>query len=233
MKLTEEESQRFWAKVNKTNGCWLWTGKSTKKGGFGSFQIRGENVSPHRISYMIHSGENASGRDVKRTCDNPSCVNPDHLFVKERSIPIKDRFWDKVDKSGDCWLWTGAKDKKGYGYVGSYTKNTAFLGTRLAHRISWSLHNNKTAPKHLVVRHKCDNPSCVNPEHLELGTTKDNIQDMIKRGRANYRRKIGEEEASEIKLLLEKGMSQRNVASIFNVSSSTISRIKLNGLKFI
>lgn len=89
-------------------------------------------------------------------------------------------FWKKVDKSGpnDCWLWTAAKSKKGYGSFGA-GKNSS------SHRISWTLSNGQI-PDELCVCHRCDNPPCVNPDHLFLGTNLDNVRDKISKGRARY-----------------------------------------------
>ena len=87
-----------------------------------------------------------------------------------------ERFWAKVDKSGDCWLWTASKTKEGYGYF-------RFDGAmRKAHRMSWLLTNGEI-PEGMLVCHTCDNPSCVNPKHLWLGTNRDNMDDMNAKGR--------------------------------------------------
>ena len=87
-----------------------------------------------------------------------------------------DLFWSKVEKTKDCWEWVGCKTDGGYGRYGRKIK------LQKAHRISWTLINGEI-PKGLFVLHKCDNPSCVKPEHLFLGTAKDNTQDMISKGR--------------------------------------------------
>jgi len=96
---------------------------------------------------------------------------------------IFDRFWSKVDMSGcfntSCWEWKDATTEDGYGqfsYEGSH---------KLAHRVALALETGFDIDSNYVVRHTCDNPSCVNPYHLEIGTQLDNIQDRHHRGRDN------------------------------------------------
>jgi len=85
---------------------------------------------------------------------------------------IEERFWAKVEKTDDCWLWTGATFGDGYG-------NCSRLR---AHRVSWELANGPV-PGGLCVLHHCDRPLCVRPRHLFLGTRKDNSDDKIAKGR--------------------------------------------------
>ena len=97
-------------------------------------------------------------------------------------MPLATRFWRKVtvQTEQDCWKWQGAQNGDGYGiigYGGRYGK------TMRAHRLSWELHNKTKIPSDLCVCHHCDNPSCVNPAHLFLGTNKDNVDDMRRKGR--------------------------------------------------
>ena len=91
------------------------------------------------------------------------------------------RFWSKVDKQGpihpvcgQCWIWIAGKYSTGYGQHGNYR----------AHRYSWNLYYGEI-PVGVFVLHRCDNPACVNPKHLFLGTHQDNMDDMIEKGRDN------------------------------------------------
>jgi len=97
------------------------------------------------------------------------------------------RFWSKVDTSGDCWLWRGAVNTKGYGHLG-ITRNKKHE-TPNAQRISYLLTRGEIDDK-LSVLHHCDNPSCVNPSHLFAGTITDNNNDSVAKGRWNTEPRI-------------------------------------------
>lgn len=95
-----------------------------------------------------------------------------------------DRFWSKVDQSGDCWEWTAAANRQGYGKF----KARSYVLVP-AHRHSWELANGPI-PAGMYVCHRCDNPRCVRPDHLFLGTHQDNVTDMMAKGRHRYERGI-------------------------------------------
>jgi len=93
---------------------------------------------------------------------------------------LEGRFWSKVDKTEDCWLWTGRPDRDGYGRL-RYHDGDRWT-TRQSHRISYEIHVGLVPPG-LCVLHHCDNPPCVNPDHLHLGTIADNNNECKQRGR--------------------------------------------------
>src|SRR5690349_14618154 len=93
---------------------------------------------------------------------------------------LSERFHAKifVDASG-CWIWTGAKKELGYGVIGRGRRGE---GTIKTHRASWEIHRGPI-PQGMNVLHKCDRPSCVNPDHLFLGSLSDNMRDCVAKGR--------------------------------------------------
>lgn len=101
-------------------------------------------------------------------------------------VPMETRFWNKVYKHDDgCWEWAGGRDKDGYGTINRPGSPSMKIRS---HVYSWLLH---FGPYHrsLLVCHSCDNPSCVRPDHLFLGTPRDNTLDMVAKGRHGSRPK--------------------------------------------
>lgn len=145
-------------------------------------------------------------------------------FQKVSSI---ESFWSKVYKTDSCWIWTGAKEGGRYGSLKVNGKNTK------AHRYSWEIHNGKI-PEGNVVMHSCDNPKCVNPDHLSVGTTKDNVTDRVQKGRSAIGEKSGAsklslEQVSEIRRTYKfRVVTKVALAKKFSVAVSTIDSILLN-----
>jgi hypothetical protein len=121
-----------------------------------------------------------------------------------------------MEPNTGCWLWVGVTDRIGYGRFSIKQQSL------VAHRISWKLFKGPL-PEGLFILHHCDTPSCVNPNHLYAGTYKDNMQDMVRRGRQGRRSKLIEKQAIEIKNSL---LSTTEIAKVFKVSPSTIRDIR-------
>lgn len=141
----------------------------------------------------------------------------------------KKRFWTKVNKQKlhECWIWIGIQNKNSYGYL--CINRRKFL----AHRFSWII-NNGNIPDKLCVLHKCDNPSCVNPNHLFLGTQAENIADMVKKNRQcvlkgeNHSRcKLKIKDIEKIKSLTNK-LTKKEIAKIFNITRQYVGQIQQN-----
>jgi hypothetical protein len=143
----------------------------------------------------------------------------------DRYAGLKKRFgWGHaLDQVTGCWMWTKSKLPHGYGIIQDNKKKF------LAHRVSWELANGPIPPG-MNVCHHCDVTSCVNPDHLFLGTPKDNSQDMAKKGRSaigerNGMAKLSREDVGAIRDALSSGAVQRRLALRFSVSPATINMI--------
>ena len=134
----------------------------------------------------------------------------------------KKRFWDKVDKTDSCWLWTGNMNQYRYGQVRINDK------LYKSHRISWFLAGN-TIPDGHVVRHKCRSKNCVNPDHLETGThAENNGIDRVRdgtdnRGEKSRNAKLTEEQVLEIRKRATE--THQRLAEEYGVARTTISYI--------
>lgn len=151
---------------------------------------------------------------------------------KSYSEKLRQRFWAKVKrgKANECWEWLASTYGNGYGRVKVEGR------VESAHRIVWSL-THGPIPDGLCVLHKCDNPGCVNPYHLFLGTHADNMADMKKKHRGRGQLKPGELHLCakltlrQVKTIRKEGskpgVTQTALATAFSVSQSHISRIIL------
>ena len=133
-----------------------------------------------------------------------------------------------IDLKSQCWIWTGSKNKKNYGCIHFKGK------TRIAHRLAYELYKGQI-PKGLLVCHNCDNPSCINPDHLFLGTNQDNSNDKFSKnrekilyGQSNGNSKLTTNEVVNIKRMLISGYTPTEISRKFNVSDGAIFSIRDN-----
>lgn len=164
-------------------------------------------------------------------------MNTKYVFrdLPLRSIQIKyiGRFWRKVNITDrdSCWEWMCGKNKTGYGLFNINSQNY------LAHRIAYTLLRGDI-PRHICVCHTCDNPGCVNPGHLFLGTHKENMEDCWNKGRGysggpklpligskNHQAKLSEDNVIEIRLLAQSGVRRDKMALDYGVTVTTICRV--------
>lgn len=188
--------ERIWSKTTRggPDECWPWNGDLGSKGhpqiGTCINGKKGTKSVRRLVWAHVTNSTPSKQRWVRTTCGNTICVNPKHLALRT-VLDDPGRFWEHVDK-GDgsgCWIWTGWK-QKGYGLICIDRGTLVF-----AHRYSYELahgpiegHVPGDPERERVVMHTCDNPPCVNPAHLRLGTDKDNMQDMLAKGRAAWQK---------------------------------------------
>jgi len=143
---------------------------------------------------------------------------------------LRDRFYAHVAKGDGCWEWTGSRDRYGLFRVGKKIKK--------AHRSAWEMENGPI-PDGLFVLHRCDNPPCVRPDHLFLGTQTDNMQDAATKQRRRYRtgprpeyrgtltpaHKLSEADVVRIRELSERGWTLRRLALEFHVGQTAIFKV--------
>ncbi len=140
--------------------------------------------------------------------------------------PIIERFWSKVNKTKTCWLWTKSTNSAGYGVIKVYKGNMI-----LSHRLSYEINTGEIPPgKHVL--HRCDNPLCVNPKHLFLGSDDDNAKDKVSKGRQmkgekNWNAILTQQQANEIR---EAKGTHQEIANKFKIGRTHVTRIKLREL---
>jgi hypothetical protein len=186
-------AERTWSKIDRAGpeDCWPWLGGLGQKGGPVVWRGEGRgSISTRRVVWEhVHGVVLPRTRQVATNCGNVTCLNPAHLYLR----PWQDdeaRFWSHVQKvDGDgCWEWQSTFFRKpgGYAYASFKMKGKQ----RVASRVAWELTHGPIeghVPGHpeleVCVCHHCDNPKCVRPDHLFLGSDADNCADKVAKGR--------------------------------------------------
>lgn len=135
-----------------------------------------------------------------------------------------DRLFAKVQKTDGCWNWVARKSPQGYGRISVGNVN------KLAHRVAYELMVGHIGEMHVL--HSCDNPSCVNPSHLWLGTNADNIADKVRKNRTpdfsgekNPKNKLSAKDVLDIRRMTAEGMKQRVVAEKYGITPVHVANI--------
>lgn len=138
------------------------------------------------------------------------------------------RLWPRVNKGNvsECWKWTGARTKAGYGLL------TINYQNHYAHRLAWELHKGSKIPEGFFVCHRCDNPPCCNPAHLFLGTQDDNMKDASSKGRlaatqgeGHFNASITEDDVRRIRYLGSTNLARRKIGERFGISRQAVTDI--------
>lgn len=220
--LSPKDVAKFWKGIDlQETGCWVWKTKS------GSSSIW---VSSEKRSYSLTEMVLALFRlkktvaNISRTCGNGKCYNPQHF-----DIDYESRFWSQVEIGGpdDCWPWIGAAESRdGRGRWWYPGRQTVF-----AYQAAY-LMKVGGIPTGLCVCHKCDNPTCVNPAHLFLGTTAENTLDAVAKqrhsfGDDHYCRKLSSSDIPRIRALLADGWNDSEISRSYGVDPATIRGIRI------
>lgn len=146
------------------------------------------------------------------------------LSPEDQLERLKSSYEQKVIKNNYCWDWKGCPGPGGYVLLRYKNKKIS------AHRASWIIHNGEI-PKHFWVLHTCDNTRCSNPDHLFLGTAKDNAQDRQsknrgQKGETHHKRKLTEDDVIKINKLIVSGLSDKMISEKYKVTAGTIWHIR-------
>jgi hypothetical protein len=164
-------------------GCWLWIGTMTTNGtALATFD--GHSQTAARLAWKTWRGYIPRGLEVGHRCGITRCINPDHLWLGTKSQlalnnkTIIERLSEHsvVDVRTGCIIWVGRIGKHGYGCLDVDGK------VQYVHRLIWK-HTHGKIPRFMFVCHRCDTPTCLNIDHLFLGTAADNSHDCMSKGR--------------------------------------------------
>ena len=212
-------------------GCWEWRG-SVNGRGFGQVSFAGTHHRAHRVAWEIFVGPIPGKLQVRHRCGNKLFCNPAHLFLgtpldvfrNRTCATLEERLWAEVPerRPGECWEWIG-RTTTAYGHGKFSWRRQRWIASRAAYHLFKG-----PIPAGMLVRHKCDNPPCCNPDHLELGDIPDNMRDKFERGRhrpgaEHPMAKLSDDDVRAIRRAPGTGVS---IAAQFNISPATVSLIK-------
>jgi hypothetical protein len=190
-----------------------------------SYNQRSRNLLIHEVLCRYCGAELEAGR---KFCDR-QCYSQ-----KRQGQSLEQRFWSKVDRSGDCWVWTASRWNSGYGQFAVVSSRRGFKAIG-AHVMSYVLANGPI-PEGLEIMHACDNRLCVRPDHLSVGTHTENVQDASRKGRLNVSRpnkqKLTAFQVQQVRSLVAAGWRRIRVAEYFGISKTQVTLLMRRQLAF-
>jgi len=175
--------------------CWL--GPKCTPAGDPYICYNKVQYSAGMVSFKIYNGDVPHGVKVAHTCNNRSCVNPQHLVLGQpratTALNLRERFYEKTKREAvprpnqtmPCLIWTGTRNKAGYGTMVINRKR------KIATHVAILVETGEAVPKGKIVMHHCDNSQCVEFTHISVATTAENIEDRRKKGRTAHGEKHG------------------------------------------
>lgn len=144
---------------------------------------------------------------------------------RNRQSTLAERLAARTIKTDTCWNVAGCRvGNNGYGQIVVGRDHVGKLIRIYAHRAAWEIANGRLVPDGLEVLHSCDNPRCVNPAHLSVGTHAENIHDALRKGRWT-RRRLSDADVAQIRLMAAGGALQREIAAVYGIARNTVSMI--------
>lgn len=183
-------------------------------------------------SPVSHLGMCLNHWRMNRKYGSPVAARP--LSAQNRGLSDEEKFWKSVKKTDTCWLWIAARDRDGYGRLSVVIYG---VRTRFAHRYSYMLHTGVVLDKYQLVMHSCDNPSCVNPDHLTAGSPAENSADMVRKGRnqagiRSQAQKVAKLSDDSVLAILRDPRQYDVIAHEYSVHRQTVLDIKARRTRF-
>jgi len=209
------DANRFWSQTKQEGECLIWTGQVNTEPVYGIFSALGGRLIAHRVAYELSIGPLPHHSHVGKTCGNPLCVNPKHLFLQNAnksqnpSLDAKRKILSQVVEKDGCWLW---KEKPPKCIATS-------SGLKTLPRAVYEIYKGEI-PRGMEVSRHCNQSECLNPEHLVL-------IDKSKLGKSNS--KLNMEQVQEIRQLAHTGeYGLLELAEKYNTSRQTIYTVVYN-----
>ena len=257
--VTNEEFFAERTPVRPKDGCWLWHGSLTPPG-YGKAMWREEGqtsvMGAHKMAHLLYCGAVPDGMVVRHLCHRRRCCRPDHLEVgthqdnaddrvnagreakhrnrnarRDQHRDNESRLKSRIEKDDetDCWNWRGGGKATGYGVMVWNPRRQGEPRSITTHRAAYLLYRGEI-PEGELVRHLCNNKACCNPDHLELGSVADNVQDEVDAGRTrkgvdHHRTTLVGAEVVRMRELRATGWLHRDLAAEFGVSMGAVAAI--------